>query len=75
VEDLGKGVPEDELLSIFDPFVRSTTSEGEGYGLGLAITLSAVQAHGGTVNAENMAQGGFRIQISLPIPATKTEFY
>jgi len=75
VGDLGKGVPEDELLSIFDPFVRSTTSEGEGYGLGLAITLSAVQAHGGTVHAENMAQGGFRIQISLPIPATKTVFY
>ena len=65
VEDRGGGVAENLLKTIFDPFVRATHA-GEGYGLGLAITRRAIEAHGGTVVAENLTEGGFRIRLRLP---------
>lgn len=65
VEDQGQGVAEHQLATIFDPFVRAAYA-GEGYGLGLAITRRAIEAHGGTVVAENLTEGGFRISLRLP---------
>lgn len=67
VEDQGEGVAEAELMSIFDPFVRGAKTRGEGYGLGLAITRRALEAHGGTVASENLAEGGFRILMRLSL--------
>ncbi len=72
VRDEGAGVPEESLQDIFRPFYRldsSRTRETGGTGLGLAITERAVRLHGGTVKAENVPGGGFRIELRLPVNA------
>ncbi len=69
--DRGPGLPEDQLAAIFEPFVRAgdaPTGARSGYGLGLAITRRAVEAHGGSVKAENREGGGLCVRLSLPLP-------
>lgn len=69
VDDEGPGIPESELKRVFEPFYRveqSRSSETGGAGLGLAIALSTVQAHGGKLNLENRTAGGLRATIRLP---------
>lgn len=68
--DRGPGVAEARLGDLFEPFVRAREDEGEGmrgYGLGLAITRRAIEAHGGLVDARNRAEGGLCVQIWLPL--------
>jgi two-component system OmpR family sensor kinase len=67
IADRGPGVPDDEVAKIFEPFMRSLQSHAGGYGLGLAIAKRAIQAHGGTIGAENRPGGGLIVQVSLPI--------
>lgn len=67
IEDLGGGVPAGELERMFQPFKRlAGSSNGDGHGLGLAITREAMAAHGGRVHAENRAEGGLRVVLELP---------
>jgi two-component system, OmpR family, sensor histidine kinase CpxA len=69
VSDHGPGVPESHLADIFEPFFRveaSRNAEEGGTGLGLAIAKRAVLLHNGTIRAENLAEGGFRIEVRLP---------
>lgn len=68
VIDSGPGVPEDELKLIFMPFFRSSRSQKNinGYGLGLTIARSIIEAHGGTISAFNRPQGGLCVDIMLP---------
>ena len=69
--DRGPGLPEDQLTAVFEPFVRAgeaPTGGRAGYGLGLAITRRAVEAHGGTVEARNREGGGLCVRLSLPLP-------
>lgn len=71
VTDSGKGIPPEALPRIFDRFYRADNSRQistGGSGLGLAIVRGIIEAHGGTVRAENAPQGGARIIFSLPIP-------
>ena len=70
VRDEGPGVPEEALAEIFRPFYRvdaSRTRETGGTGLGLAITERAVRLHGGSVAAANDPNGGFTVEILLPL--------
>ncbi|QDQ26063.1 PAS domain S-box protein [Chitinimonas arctica] len=71
VDDEGVGIPEQELAIIFDKFVQSseTKTGAGGTGLGLAISREIVDAHGGSLRAENRVQGGARFVLSLPIAA------
>jgi two-component system sensor histidine kinase CpxA len=69
VRDHGPGVPENEIGNMFRPFYRLDASrerETGGTGLGLAITDRAVRLHGGKVAAENAADGGLIVRITLP---------
>lgn len=70
VRDHGPGVPEEALRRIFEPFFRvagdRARQAGGGTGIGLAITHSAIVAHGGEVRAENAEGGGLRVTIDLP---------
>lgn len=68
VEDEGVGIPPDELERIFDKFIQSTKTKtgAGGTGLGLAISRQIVQAHAGTVHAENRPGGGARFVVTLP---------
>jgi signal transduction histidine kinase len=70
IDDEGPGIPEDELARVFQPFYRvegSRSRETGGIGLGLAIALSIVQAHGGQLALSNRPEGGLRARIVLPI--------
>ena len=63
VEDNGPGIDPKQLEDIFEPL---STSKLGGLGMGLAISRSIVQAHGGRIWAENMPSGGARISFTLP---------
>jgi two-component system, OmpR family, sensor histidine kinase CpxA len=69
VTDEGPGVPEHELLKLFDPFYRVDTSrarETGGVGLGLAIVKTCVEACRGKVTCRNRTPRGFEVSITLP---------
>lgn len=63
VADRGCGIPEPLLEKIFNPFV---TTRAKGTGLGLAYTAQVVQAHEGSIRAENRPGGGARFIIEIP---------
>jgi two-component system sensor histidine kinase ChvG len=74
VEDDGPGIPENKLEAIFDRFYTERP-EGEKFGthsgLGLSISKQIVEAHGGSIVAENRSAdgkqgGGARFTVSLP---------
>jgi two-component system sensor histidine kinase KdpD len=70
VLDRGPGVPEHDLKRVFDKFYRIPVPEGAGgTGLGLSICKGIVEAHGGSISAENRVSGGLRITIRLPLTA------
>jgi two-component system OmpR family sensor kinase len=70
VDDKGPGLRPDELDSVFRRFVRADgSSDGTGFGLGLAIAERAVRAHDGSIEASNRPEGGLRIAISVPLTA------
>ena len=66
--DNGRGVPEEALPHLFEQFWREdqarSSQNGEGSGLGLYIAKYIVEAHGGTIQAEN--DGGLVFTIQLP---------
>ena len=68
VQDRGPGIPEEELGRVFEPFYRGAAAVGRraGYGLGLALVRTAVDAHGGTVEIEAREGGGTRFRLRLP---------
>ena len=69
VADKGPGLPEDQLEAVFEPFVRLEASRNRdtgGAGLGLAITRTIIQAHGGTVQLRNQSGGGLVAIVRLP---------
>jgi signal transduction histidine kinase len=71
--DQGKGVPEDKLDSLFEPFVRISEArdrDSGGYGLGLAIAKRAIEFHQGSIVASNRKTGGLCVEIILPINAS-----
>ena len=68
VSDSGPGVPEPDREKVFEPFFRGPAAEGKrvGYGLGLALTHSAVVAQGGTIEVGESELGGARFHVHLP---------
>jgi C4-dicarboxylate-specific signal transduction histidine kinase len=64
VNDTGPGIPADRLRQVFEPFY---TSKPNGLGMGLAISRSIVEAHGGRLRAENNANGGVTLTVTLPV--------
>jgi len=68
VEDTGHGIPEKELLRIFDPFY---TTKKTGTGLGLAIAHRIVENHGGTVSVKSTGGSGTTFRIALPVQREK----
>ncbi|WP_455923016.1 ATP-binding protein [Pseudomonas putida] len=68
VLDRGTGIPEDELASIFDPFIRGDRARsGKGTGLGLAIVKRIAAMHGGNVELRNRSGGGLEARVRLPL--------
>ena len=64
VRDYGSGISEATRERLFEQFF---TTKDEGLGMGLAIVRSIIEAHGGTIAAENANGGGARFHFRLPI--------
>lgn len=63
--DTGKGMTEDQLPRIFEPYFSSKPG---GTGLGLSITLRIIRAHGGSLSVESEKGKGSRFIVTLPVP-------
>ena len=66
VRDNGSGVPEDVRDKAFDPFV---TTKESGLGLGLSISKTIVEAHGGTLWTHHTGHGGTEVRFTVPVAA------
>jgi signal transduction histidine kinase len=66
VTDDGRGIPEENLDRIFDPFFTARTREG-GTGLGLSVAHGIVSDHGGEIVIQSEPDKGTRVQIYLPL--------
>jgi two-component system sensor kinase FixL len=69
VSDTGPGVDEAFRERLFQPFM---TTKAEGMGVGLSISRSIVEAHGGRIWAELNAQGGAVFRFTLPPAAEES---
>jgi two-component system sensor histidine kinase KdpD len=67
VADRGPGLPAGQESRVFEKFYRGREIRAPGVGLGLAICRGIVEAHGGTVVAQNRPEGGALFRIALPI--------
>jgi signal transduction histidine kinase len=74
VEDAGPGLPEGDAVSIFERFKRGGSQEPEpgGLGLGLWISRSIVERHGGTITAARTDDDFTRFTITLPAEPGET---
>jgi C4-dicarboxylate-specific signal transduction histidine kinase len=63
VMDNGHGIPTDRLANVFDPFF---TTKPHGMGMGLPISRTIIQTHGGNITAENVEGGGAAFRFTLP---------
>jgi signal transduction histidine kinase len=68
VVDSGPGIDAALLPHIFDAFV---TSKSGGMGLGLSISRTIVEAHGGRIKAESLPGGGAAFHVTLPFATAK----
>lgn len=69
VEDNGEGIPEKDLPHIFERLYRSDVSRNKttgGTGLGLTITKTIVEAHGGSIKVESKVGVGTKFNIEIP---------
>jgi len=70
VTDTGPGITPEDLPHLFERFYRGDWARARrtgGSGLGLAIAKQWVEAHGGTIRAENIESGGARFTFRLPL--------
>src|SRR5262249_35500920 len=67
VLDRGPGFASGHENRVFDKFFRSRSHDVRGAGLGLAICRAIIDAHGGSIHAENRTDGGAIIRFQIPV--------
>jgi signal transduction histidine kinase len=70
VSDTGKGLPQQQTEHIFDAFF---TTKAHRIGLGLRISRSIVESHGGRLWAANNSPRGASFYFTVPIPGEAQE--
>lgn len=63
IRDTGKGIPEEDIIRIYDPFFSSKSG---GVGLGLTVTYGIISSHGGTIEVDSKPKKGTIFTVSLP---------
>ena len=71
--DTGSGIPVQYLPHIFDKFVQVPDAPTGGAGLGLAISKSIVEAHGGQISVQSEQERGTTFTFTLPLVAESEE--
>jgi PAS domain S-box-containing protein len=71
VADNGPGIPKHLRARVFEPYF-TTKPVGIGLGVGLAVSLGIVEAHGGTLTVDCPEQGGAVFTIALPVGIVHT---
>ena len=67
VADRGAGIPPEYLTQVFDKFYRVEQPKSvSGTGLGLSICKGIIEAHGGSIYAENRSGGGTIMTVAIP---------
>jgi signal transduction histidine kinase len=64
----GPVIPPDQVDRLFQPFHRLRSRTSHGHGLGLSIVHAIATAHGATVTAQALPQGGLAINVTFPPP-------
>ncbi len=72
VADRGPGLEPGDQQRLFEKFYRGSAQHIRGAGLGLAICRGIIQAHGGTISAENRPRGGAVFRFTLPLESIPT---
>jgi len=73
IEDDGPGIPVEDRVHIFAPYVRGEGQvDCEGLGIGLAICRRVIASHGGTIHVDSSELGGARFEFTLPYPVPTT---
>jgi signal transduction histidine kinase len=70
VDDDGPGIPDHDKDRVFEPLVRLEASRSRdtgGSGLGLTLSKTVIESHGGRIWLEDAATGGLRVVVSLPV--------
>jgi PAS domain S-box-containing protein len=70
VRDFGTGLPKDQPDKVFDHFF---STKQKGMGMGLTIVRSIIEAHGGTIVAEDAPERGARMVVRLPAVRGQTQ--
>ena len=67
IEDDGPGIPEAKHAEVFLPFARLSRERevDSGGGLGLSIAQTIIQAHGGSIQLNNLPQGGLQVLVQF----------
>ena len=71
ISDTGKGIPEESLAKIFEPFFSEGKSDGTGLGMSMAKKL--VESHGGTISITSELGVGTTFHLSLPLDGEAAE--
>ena len=72
VSDTGSGIPTDYLPQIFDKFVQVPNAPTGGAGLGLTISKSIVEVHGGQIGVQSQLGSGTTFTFTLPTITTES---
>jgi signal transduction histidine kinase len=68
VRDTGIGIPENDIPLVFNKYFRSSKASGfKGTGLGLTISRSIVEAHGGLIEVESVEGAGSIFTVKIPV--------
>ena len=74
VEDNGKGIANDALPKIFDPFYTTKEPDEEGHGgngLGLSVCRQIIEQHNGRIRVESIVGKGSKFTVKLPLQASE----
>jgi len=77
VEDTGRGIPKDVLKRIYNPFEREDTQftkRIKGYGLGIPICKSIIEAMGGKIKIESQRNKGTKVKFNIVLKSANGKY-